>query len=192
MVNILDMTARGLSIESVMEEAYNCSANFAKNEPVLCNIHGPYTLHFNCYDCQQRFKELGYRIFEELCEAATACSAEHEQEEIADAVLFTNWLYRLAKFNLHIQYGPLNSVVSYCNYHDAFIALGTMTNCLKLRPWRRQYSEVDNLTLSAASAQFVWKLNSIIALRFRGGIQELIDIIDKKVQVNNFRIYSNY
>lgn len=186
MVNVLDMDSRGFSQEKVWEEAFRVSSLFLRIEPTYCDTHTNGSLHLDCNRCQQRFKELAYRIFEELCEAADAHDLDHKKEEIADAVLFTNLLFKLVNLPFYIKWSTDLGTMG-----DPLINLGLMTNCLKLRPWRRQYSEVDIGQLKKSAERLVESLASLVTFFFKDE-EDFLDFVDRKVQVNEFRFNSKY
>lgn len=193
MVNINDMVFRDTPWEELLTSCLNTSLAFCDLEPNICPYHGPRKLHWDCFSCQCRFKELCYRVFEEICEALDALNNhDHFVEEVADAMIFWN-LTKFLATGQHLNPEGLiarESGSPIIDRSQPLVDLGLMTNAMKLRPWRRQFTPIDRGQFTVLLERFESTFTSWIAQN--ASMKSIKSAIDRKDQVNAFRLRSNY
>lgn len=183
--------------QDVWSEAHRVSTLLQQNEKRTCHLHSRMVL--DCSFCQKHIKELAYYTFEELCEANEIGQEFHRIEELADAGIFLN---RIAEFSgiarttpgsayanelLHRQPPVLPFETLSLNF---MVVLGLMTNSLKLRPWRKQFTYTDpKLFEDRVKTCFEAFDNMVLSV---SSYSAYLNVVSQKVQVNEFRVRSQY
>ena len=157
------------------------------------------------YEDQMLLKDfLLSRLVEELTEASVALGADHEihfKEEIIDAMNFLvesyilyGWNEKKVKCDDFSSYMPPfnpSKTLIRQKIYDLIEQIGLTCNKLKIRPWRHSQYVVD---LRVFEEEFLKIWEKFIDLCITSNIskKDLLNTWSQKMQVNNFRLSTNY
>ena len=200
-MNILNFNAKEVK---GFEEVFKIQREImVKFEPKLIDRIDSFDI--DIYEDQMLLKDfLLSRLVEELTEASIALSADHDihfKEEIIDAMNFLiesyilyGWDHKKIKcdeFCCYIpDFKPLQSHIREKIY-DLIEQIGLTCNKLKIRPWRHSQYVVD---LRVFEEEFlkIWEKFQDLCIISNINKKDLLDTWSKKMQVNNFRLSTNY
>ena len=188
-MNIENFTPQIYSFEEIFQRQKELKFLY---EPESKEIYANFDI--DCYEDQEYFKKVCWRITEELMEALEdQKNTNHFKEELIDGFNFLMELYLMYdwgpnKLSFNVQ--PIKHDLSY-SVLKVIYQLGITANCLKNRQWRRSQYLVDLLVFETRLKQ-IWE-NYLCIFYYLGMSQaDIAAMWSLKYQVNLFRINSNY